>query len=678
MKSRIITTPAAATLLLMLTFSVGGCEFNSPELPSFETKIVLPLGTERLEIIDAVDDEDYLVVNGDGSLGFLFEGDADSLNFNIDLSTTIASQNISQGLGNFDLPNPAPLAYDFQLGDIWAPAAGVVGLNTIVPAFPLSIISPGQALPNLQSATLTSGLLSISLSNGLPVTIGANSGPDQINVRLEDATNGELIVAIPFSTIAPGSAQNQLANLAGKVLPQNIAVRLTGGSPGSMGQFVTINGTDALGIDASFTDLVVSSATAVVGDQSFSTSFDADLPAGYEVTRAVINSGFLSLSLRNNLPVACTAQIIWPQVRNIDGVPLSRTVPLASGQSVIEDLDFSGYIVQADGMPLTTLTAQVNITSPGSGGQPVTMTAADGLEVTLSAGSIEFSSITGIVPEIIVPLDPIVQTIDLPAEMEGLELTAASLTLTVTNAAGIPADLDLRLTGTAADGSTQMLTVTDQILPAVGRAAAVTTIVLDESNSAILNFLNNLPETITLEGDVLAGGGVTGTVHDDDYAVISWTIAAPLEVIIDGAMIDSDPSLLDLDAGLRDRISTHARGAVLRSEVFSHLPMAIELTLVMAADEASLDSAPLLSIGPLTIAAGQLDPVTHAVSQGVTSTPVVNLSAAEAQLFGLPGLVIRIQALLPSTNGQPVRIMSSDYLEFRGVVELEVLVDDEF
>jgi len=69
MKSRIITTPAAATLLLMLTFSVGGCEFNSPELPSFETKIVLPLGTERLEIIDAVDDEDYLVVNGDGSLG---------------------------------------------------------------------------------------------------------------------------------------------------------------------------------------------------------------------------------------------------------------------------------------------------------------------------------------------------------------------------------------------------------------------------------------------------------------------------------------------------------------------------------------------------------------------------------------------------------------------------------
>jgi len=366
---------------------MSGCDVNSPEMPSFDTTFVLPLGSERLEIIDAVDDEDYLVINGDGSLGFLIEGEADSLSFGVDLSTNIPTQDFSQGLGDFNLTDPAPLAYDFELADMWAPANGVVGLLTIVPAFPLNTVSSGQALPNLQDATLTSGLLSVTLSNGLPVPIGANSGVNQVILRLENAANGDLIVEIPFPLIAAGSAQNRLANLAGSVLPSSIAVRLSGGSTGSAGQLVTINGTDAVGINASFSSLVVSSATAVVGNQSFTTSFDSALPAGYEVTRAVIKSGAMTLNLYNNMPIACTAQITWPQVRTIDGTPLSRTMPLSTGQALVEDLDFTGYIVQASGTPLTDLTAQVVITSPGSFGQAVTMSASDGLDASLTAGT---------------------------------------------------------------------------------------------------------------------------------------------------------------------------------------------------------------------------------------------------------------------------------------------------
>jgi len=46
--------------------------------------------------------------------------------------------------------------------------------------------------------------------------------------------------------------------------------------------------------------------------------------------------------------------------------------------------------------------------------------------------------------------------------------------------------------------------------------------------------------------------------------------------------------------------------------------MDIELNIVLAANAAALDNAPLLTIGPLTIAAGQLDAATHTVIQGVT------------------------------------------------------------
>ncbi|MDX2472756.1 MAG: hypothetical protein QNL91_03535 [Candidatus Krumholzibacteria bacterium] len=672
------TLPAGLILLTTVLLATAGCDINSPEMPSFDTKFVVPLGTERFEIMDAVDDEDYLLVGDDGSLGFHLDGAPDTLALDFDLTVDITGQSIDQGLGNFDLPPPAPLAYDFQLGDIWAPAAGLTGFNTIVPAFPIDVASSGQDLPDMTSATLSEGILTVTVTNNLAVPVGANSGTDQIILRLENPADSSLVVRVYLPVIPAGETRTQVANLAGVVLPDQVAARLHGGSPGSSGQFVVINGTNAIAVEAAFAGLVVSAATAVVGNQTFNSSFDSALPADYEITRAVIQSGSMDIDLTNGMPIPCTAYLSWDQVRNIDGLPLVRTFDLPAGGSSSSQLDFAGYTVQSNGLPLTSLSATINIVTPGSSGVPVTLTAGDGLTASLSSGVIAFSSVTGVVPAYEVPLDPITESIDLPDEMSGLELTAANLTLTLTNSSGIPADVDLTLTGTAAGGTTRSIVVNEQLLPAIGRAAATTTIVLDQANSGILDFLNNLPESITLDGNVIAGGsGEVGTVHADDFAVVGWDISAPVEVVITGATLDSDPEAVDIDTDLAERIATHARGAVLHAEILNHLPMGVQLRIVAAQDTNQLDTNPLLIVGPISIAAALTDPLTHAVSEAVTSTPTISLTEAEARVLGLPGLFTRVEAVLPSTNGQPVRVMSTDFLEFRGVVELEVLIDDE-
>ena len=672
------TLPAGLILLTTVLLATAGCDINSPEMPSFDTKFVVPLGTERFEIMDAVDDEDYLLVGDDGSLGFHLDGAPDTLALDFDLTVDITGQSIDQGLGNFDLPPPAPLDYDFQLGDIWAPAAGLTGFNTIVPAFPIDVASSGQDLPDMTSATLSEGILTVTVTNNLAVPVGANSGTDQIILRLENPADSSLVVRVYLPVIPAGETRTQVANLAGVVLPDQVAARLHGGSPGSSGQFVVINGTNAIAVEAAFAGLVVSAATAVVGNQTFNSSFDSALPADYEITRAVIQSGSMDIDLTNGMPIPCTAYLSWDQVRNIDGLPLVRTFDLPAGGSSSSQLDFAGYTVQSNGLPLTSLSATINIVTPGSSGVPVTLTAGDGLTASLSSGVIAFSSVTGVVPAYEVPLDPITESIDLPDEMSGLELTAANLTLTLTNSSGIPADVDLTLTGTAAGGTTRSIVVNEQLLPAIGRAAATTTIVLDQANSGILDFLNNLPESITLDGNVIAGGsGEVGTVHADDFAVVGWDISAPVEVVITGATLDSDPEAVDIDTDLAERIATHARGAVLHAEILNHLPMGVQLRIVAAQDTNQLDTNPLLIVGPISIAAALTDPLTHAVSEAVTSTPTISLTEAEARVLGLPGLFTRVEAILPSTNGQPVRVMSTDFLEFRGVVELEVLIDDE-
>lgn len=678
-----MTSPTRRKLLLTAAFgcllmAAAGCEVNSPEMPTFDTTFVVPLGTERIEVMDAVNDEDYLAATDDGGLLFNLTGDPDTLGLDFDLSADIPAQTISQGLGNFALPDPAPLGYGFQLSDIWAPAAGVSNLTTTVPAFPIDVTSSGQGLADLTTATLSEGLLTITVTNNLPVAIGADSGPDQLVLDLLDEATGGLVTRIVFPVLAAGQATTRVSDLAGVTLPAAIAVQLQGGSGGSNGQPVTVSGTDTLNLDVTFSNLVVSAATAVVAAQSFATSFDTALPADYAISRAVIASGGSDLALVNNMPLPCTAVVTWDQIRNVDGNPLQQIITLPAGSSATATIDFGGYIVQAPDVPLTTLSAAVAITTPGSGGQQVPLTAGDGLTATLTGGTIAFSSVTGTVPAFNVPLDPITETIDLPDEMSGLELTAASLSLVVTNSAGVPADIDLSLIGIAASGATRSLQTTEQILPAVGRAAATTTIVLDQTNSTIVDFLNNLPETITLTGDVSAGGnGATGTVHAQDFAVVGWQIAAPVEVVITGATLDGDPSALDLDADLADRITTHAGSAVLRTEILNHLPMAVQLRIVAAQDTTQFDTNPLLSIGPVAVDAAQVDPATHVVSNAVTSRPVISLTAEEARLLGRPGLYTRVQAVLPDTNGQPVRVMSTDYLEFQGVVELEVRIDDE-
>jgi hypothetical protein len=667
----------APTVALAALWALGGCEINKPEMPTFDTTVTLPLGVERLDVLDAVDGEDYLQLADDGGLLFSLEGDPVSLDLDYDLALAVESQSVAQELGSFALPAPAPLAFGFRLGDIWSDADIFDGMALPVPAFPIATTSGDQDLPDVESAVLASGAAVVRVDNGLPVPISADSGPDQLELVLEDPVDGRQVALFPFGAIAPGASAEVAADLAGVTLPDRLRVRLSGGSPGSGGQPVTIDADGAISVAAAFSDLVVSSAVAVVEAQSVSTTVVSDLPAEYELTGAEIASGALQVDLFNGLPIPCTANLVWPEVLAPGGAPMSAVVDLAPGASASRTIDFSGCSVTASGAALTALNAVVSVESPGSAGLPVALDATDAVTADITGGDLAFASITGRVPEQTFDLDASEATIDLPDELDGLQLTAATLRLRLDNSTGIDAHCDLTLTGVSAAGQVATLRVFEDIPASYDQA--VTVIELDETNSDIVPFLNNLPERVQLTGQVSVGGdGVTGTVRPGDNAQIGWEIMAPVEVIVTGATLHSDPEALDLDADVRERIETHALGARVQLEVLNHLPLAAHVVMVVAADSAALDASPLLQIGPLEVAAAVVDPVTGTVAQSTVSHPRVDLTEADARVFGQPGVVTRVTATLPDNGGQTVRVLSTDYIEVRGIVELDVLVDDEF
>lgn len=669
--------PLAALSLLGATLAaLAGCDINKPEMPTFDTTLSLPLGVERMDVSDAIDSQDFLTAGEDGTLVFQVDGDPDTLSFDFDLSAEVAARSISQGLGTFALDAVGPLTFGFRLGDVWAPAAVADGQTIPVPAFPVAATSPDQDVPDITGATLASGTASVTITNGLPVPISADSGPDQLALVLESPT-GETFAWFTFDLIAAGASQTRLVDLAGAVIPDRLRVRLAGGSPGSGGVPVSVDADDALEVAASFADLLVSSATAVVGAQSFSTVFSSPLPSGYEVTEATLAAGSSLLTVANGMPVPCTATLTWADLRNPAGQPLVERFDLAADGSASRTIDFAGYRLTAGGPPLTALDAAIVVTSPGSSGQPVALDSGDGLTATVGAATISFASVTGVVPEAVVTLTPTVQHIDLPDELSGLSLTAARLTLNLDTTASLPGNVDLTLRGTASDGSVTDLAIHEALNG--GPDQALTRIVLDQDNSGIVDFLNNLPERVTLLGQVALGGdGALGTVRPNDTAVVRWQIVAPVEVVIDGATLDTDPRQLDIDADLADRITTHARGARAQLEVLNHLPLTLQLSVLVGQDAATLDTAPLLTIGPLLVAAAVTSPTTHTVTQSVISRPAFDLTTEQARLFGRPGLVTKVVATLPSSNGQPARVLSTDYVEVRGMVQLDVLVDDQF
>ncbi len=657
---------------------IGGCEINKPEMPTFDTSLTIPLGMERIDILEIIENEDFLEIADDGGLSFFIEGDPDTMSFDFDLSADIGSQTIEQGLGNFSLAAIDPINYSFELGQIWAPAAGTTNLLTVVPAFPIDVLSASQDIPNVDSATLASGSVSVTLENGLSIPVGAASGSNQIVITMEDPGTGSTIATFVFPEIPSGGNSTQTADLAGVTLPGAVSVRLTGGSPGSGGQVVTVNGTDSLLINAQFLDLLVSSAVAVVGPQSFQTSFLTELPADFEIEYAIISSGSIGLDITNAMPLPAQVILTWNELMNLQGNPLSVTVDLAAGQSTSQNIDFSGYILTSSGVPLAALEAIVDINTPGSGGASVSMTSATGLTADLIGGSIIFSSVTGVVPAYSVPIAPIEEEIDLPEEMDGLQLVAASMIMHVTNSAGLPADMVMTLSGTSASGSTVTMDVNERILAAQDRATT-TDIILDENNSSIVDFLNNLPVSISLAGNVEVGGnGDSGTVRADDFAIVSWDITAPVEVIITGTTLDSDPTALDMDQDMRDMITDHALGAHIQTEILNHLPVAVELFIKAATDTNTIATMPLLEIGPLMVNSALVDPNTHVVSQAVTSTPEIILTVEDARIFSLAGLYTLIEVRLPSSNGNQVRMLSTDYLEVRGVIQMDVNVNDEW
>lgn len=677
-----VPSPRRLAAGLALAAGLGGgagCEFARPELPKFTTTITVPLGQQRVTAAEIAADESFLGVAADSLLSLAIAGGSDTLGVAVDLSADLPAATVAATLGDFTPAAGAPVGFDFALRTIYPAAAALDGATVAVPPFDFDLGGAAADLPDLIAARVASGRLEVTVENGLPVAVSDADPPRRVTVALLDPASGATLATVEFpAPIAAGAVATASADLAGVTLPDSVAVRVTGGSPGAAAP-VTVDADARLRVAAALRDLHVAEATALVGAQAFTAVATVALPDSVRVVAAEILDGTLTLTVDNDLAIPCVANLTFPEVVGADGRPLATSLDLPARGSGSRSLPLAGARIAApDGTPLAALRLAATVTSPGGGDLPVTLAADDALRAALAPSRLRFGAVTGVIPERRFAIAPITANLDLPEELSGVTLTSAALTLLVDSSIDLPARLAATLTGRSAGGTVATVEVLRDLVAAAQPDGGDGEIVLDEGNSAIVAFLNNLPTEITLTGEVTVGGDeVVGTVRPGDRAVIGWRLDAPLRVVVQGSVVRGDPRPLALDADARDRVAGHLGAVQVVTDIANHLPLGVAIRILAGQDSATVAAAPLLTVGPLTAAAGRLDPVLRTVTGAVVTRGEVALTAAQAEILTRAGLFTVVEVTLPGSDGQTVALRAADWLSVTGCVRIAVEVADD-
>jgi len=300
-------------------------------------------------------------------------------------SLTIDSVNTNQSITLGDMAND--IGGTFQTGIV-----GANGSNSIFPPFSESNVGTysGGSMGNFTSATLTSGSMTLAVTNNWPVAL-------TMAIDLVNTATSATIVSYNFTNVAAnGGTASQSKSLAGVTLPSTLGFKIVSvTSPGSGFSQVAIDTSDAIDLNVATANMVASSYVAPFPSVSETNLGTYSAGSLGNFTSATFSGGSMSLSLTNQ----------WP-------VPLSMGVDLVDTATNLTILSFNFSNVSANGGSSTQTNSLAgktlpnslglkisSVTSPGSTG-PVTINLADSIALAISTSNMVASSFVAPFPAV--------------------------------------------------------------------------------------------------------------------------------------------------------------------------------------------------------------------------------------------------------------------------------------
>jgi hypothetical protein len=660
-----------AALLLALA---AGCAVKKPQVPRTKFKISIPVADDRTVMSEVVGDRDYLKLDDTGrlALDFVTEfGQGGRQEIGDRLSIRPAGADFSTPIGDIEIPGQQIPETSIPISSL-LPGAG----TGTVPLVPASAIDQQVEVPlaDIEAIVIKEGSLSLTLRNGLPLAL------DNMRLTLVDQGNGGIAVGVSdLGRLDPGSEKTAVFDLAGKDISGDLSIAVSG---------TTVEATDvevgsgaSLDVLGSLSDLVVTEAAALIPQQEFQDSQALVFPDDrIQVTSAIIRRGRLVFEVTNNIPLVMQLDIILDDLKKPDGTTNVFRIDRLNENAVVRaefDLADNNF---APVDPLQLRFSYAAKTIPST--QPARLISGSTIGVKAITDTLAFSRVEGILNRLSLPIPSADKEIDFPDGLENIALSTTSMQVFMTSAVGFRSTLDLDIAGTSKTGRQGQLNISAVIER--GDPENPIPLVLGPSSTELTNFLNILPSQLTVDPNVLLGDGQGVEVIEPEHWVkldsIKFTAPARLRISAD-SKIETDPERRVFnDATARERINSNLDSAAVVTDIESHLPIGVRVSLMVGATRDQVFTNPILRLPHdegFGVDAAPVD-AQGRVTQSLKTTRRISITKEDALVFLRPagvwtGILIELDQ---TAGGADIDVLGTDFVDVKAATQIFMELND--
>ncbi len=328
----ILKQPAA--LLILTTFMLAGCSVKSPQAPSWDTTIRLPLidKTYTTRELFAKLATDNIVSDSSGNSSFLVEKNLDSLSMDAVLAVSGSSSQFDKQVGVITVPPPPAMAQQIAFSDYVPLIAGEI------PDTGLQVNKTVGPNTSFAEAVITEGGLIVTTVNNTGFTL------DSLRGEVRDPATAALLgtFTVP-QALADGSSFVDTLPLSGKTVHNECGLDVYFHTPGGLALSLAGRSID---FEFGFTgELRASSVTGKVSQFSHQYVQNTSLSDDFRLLSASMVAGNLDFTIQNHLGVSTEIVASFPNITS-GGTPLSLTIPVNAYGSVHETRSLSGWTIQ--------------------------------------------------------------------------------------------------------------------------------------------------------------------------------------------------------------------------------------------------------------------------------------------------------------------------------------------
>ena len=644
-------------LVLFLSMFTLTCHFKSPQPPTWKPQVTIPLIDKSYTITELAKD-DNIVADSTGLLEYITEQNISKKELGNRLNVGPFEKEKDLTINEIHIPYLFSEWIEYSLNSIYPKAEEEHGHETVVAPFEILPTRQDFAeIPVFQWLLIKEGLLSVKVENELAITLGT-----PFRVKLINNLDNTVIGEVTFDEkIQSGHSAEQIIQLQQKVITNHIRAIVYGNSAGTEEQSKKIDKNSTFKITITFSNIIALELMAQIPEYQYTYKDSMSLSDSLLIREAVFKDGDFEYTFRNDFDVLVHVILELPNIFKPNGSTFIDTLEIIPKQTLTRKISLQQYKFKAiEQEEIENLKINVTVKLATNMNNTVTIRSIDAVVSDVRFSKIVFSSLTGRLYRIPLPIPPTLKFLNLPSEVDSVRLAGAYLTFHLTYSIGFIMNTDLTLTAINDQGDSVSIHL-DRTLSAVLPDEEFKSVEIRLLNVAPL--FNIIPTQLKLKGRILIGEKKkVNTITELDYVSGDIQLIIPLQLILPSQQVNSEIRTVNLSEDMQDLLEEWIVSGFVAIKTINHLPFAPSIKILISNDEDSVYNSTDLQLGPIKIGRAKTDSLSGKVIAPVEEKSEIILQEEDLSLFTHSPVFVGLEIQWPGTLGRYIAVYADDYI----------------